>query len=144
MTVLWKANRVLWVVISAILIVSGIAKTITYESFVYTIDSYEIIPTNYINVVAFCVIFIECMLGIMMVLEMYPNVIFKCTIILFLGFAIFTLWSVLTDKNYICNCFGGWYDIKITYTTVLRNCILLLGALFLEGTNRFRPQKVYT
>lgn len=127
-------------IISLVLITSGIAKLLDLQSFHQTVSTYGIINENYLFPFVAGISVIETMLGVLLLLNIYPKTISLLLILLMLFFVTFNVYSLLAGKDWVCACFGKLFNTKINYSTTLRDLLLLSISIIVY----FKPTDILT
>lgn len=109
-----------------VFILSSLLKQITFEDFVMSIQMYKVLPEEHSHFVALFVCIIEVLIGIMIFFNIYGKTAIKVAIIMMTFFTIFSLWSVILNKDWTCNCFGSFFSQKINYAVIIRNITILI------------------
>jgi len=125
-----KIDFVLRVILAGVFLISGLLKLLSFDTFVYSIKTYDILTHDTIIYFAITIISLEIFAGIMILLNIYSKIAAILVVILMTSFTIFVVWSVIADKGFICNCFGSLFSTKINYVTIIRNTCLLVLAIY--------------
>jgi len=100
-------------------------------AFIGTLGTYGIFPYEYVAISAVAIILIESLVGFSLTLSIRQRWGIVASTIIFLLFDLFAIYSVTSNKGWVCNCFGSLFGSKITYSTILRNTALLASSVFL-------------
>ncbi len=120
-----KIYLLLRMILGIIFIISSIFKQITINDFIETIKSYEILPPDAAQPVALLICITEMLIGIMIIFNIYGKPAVRISMIMLIFFISFTIYSMATGKEWICNCFGSLFSQKINYLVLLRDIIFL-------------------
>lgn len=130
-------KRILRVIIALIFIASGFVKAVDVVGFSFKLEEY-FSPTvfnlpffeEFALPVAIIVVFLELVLGIMLLLRLHLKKVLTGLIVLCVFFAFLTFYSAYFNKVTDCGCFGD--AIKFTpWQSFIKDIILLAGLVVL-------------
>lgn len=101
-----KIKFLLSYIIGAILLFSGIIKIFSFRHFLNVVNSYNIIPTNWVPHLSGILIFIEILLGTLLFTKKYREIGAFISTILISFFLIISIYSTVQGSNIECGCFG--------------------------------------
>ncbi len=127
-------------ILGGVLLIAGSSKMLVISDFIETINSFEIIPNIFINTFALLLCLSEIMIGIMLLLNIYPKLTSLICGLYFVIFILFVSYSIIGNKYWICKCFGSLFGGKIDYTTLLRNIMFLILTIYAY----YNPSKICT
>ncbi|MDZ7970332.1 MAG: hypothetical protein RM368_36295 [Nostoc sp. DedSLP03] len=121
-------------VVGSVFLVTGVVKALAPTRFIIHISQLQLLPqkANIGAAIAFTIL--ECVLGVALILRLFPQWLFLGTIVLLLLLSSLTYWSTSTKRTDDCGCYNGLIDISPKQS-------LLLNALYitLMGLAWFYP-----
>lgn len=127
-------TTVIRIILSCIFLTSSLFKLLAFNEFVVRIKDYNILQEDYVIIIASIIVLIELVAGILLALNIYLRSAALLSVIIFSALTLFVLWSVLSGKDYYCNCFGNLFESRIGIYTLLRNITFLLLSTVLYYT----------
>ena len=121
-------NHSLRIIIGLVFIVSAVFKLIGVDAFEIYIFSFEFFGLPLASILARLIISSECIIGVLLILNINFDVIKKITAGILAAFSVFLTWQIIQGNNENCHCFGE--IIQFTPTESLLKNILLLIFLF--------------
>jgi peroxiredoxin len=127
-----KSKLLYWVPILRILfgilfLFSAYTKLIDIPDFQKAIMKFAIIPDSYSSIASYVIPLLEFIIGIFIILNLYPMVTLRIALYLLTLFTSVILVKLFEGGNEIsCGCFGALSSDKIDFITVLRNIILMI------------------
>ena len=123
--------------LAAVLTVSAVAKLRSFDEFRWTVRA--IVPRRRAaSTLAAAVVAVEATLAVLLAAGVLADAVAAATFVLFLGFALLSLWAELRGLRVRCNCFGH-SDRELgkdrLVTSVPRAVAALLYWALLRGTN---------
>lgn len=127
---LWNLDKISQIILGMIFLISAILKIIDLPAFFESLQSIYFIPVDAIVGIAISVILIELIIGFLI----STNILAKQSILLAIGllsiFELIGFYSVVTNQNWVCACFGSVFSGTFSYSTIIRNTFILLLAVF--------------
>lgn len=125
-------------IIGLVFIFAGAEKIADPESFAQSISNYKIFPIFTINLFAMTVPWLELVLGILIIFNIWikENLTIVVTLLLFFNILVFS--AVLRDLDINCGCFGTHFVEKAGYQKIGENFLLVLFSYIIY---RSLPQK---
>ena len=111
-----------------IYIVFGFLKLYDIDKFVNVFRKYDIIA-NKVEFWAWLYPFIEILLGISLLSNVFVNKTMKITIVLMIISIISVSISLLKKQNLRCGCLGTFFHIPLSYVTISENVAMLALSL---------------
>ena len=111
-----------------IYIVFGFLKLYDIEKFVNIFRKYDIIA-NKVEFWAWLYPFIEILLGISLLSDIFVNKTMKITLVLMIISIISVSISLLKKQNLRCGCLGTFFHIPLSYVTISENVAMLALSL---------------
>ena len=111
-----------------IYIVFGFLKLYDIDKFVNIFRKYDIIA-NKVEFWAWLYPFIEILLGISLLSNVFVNKTMKITIVLMIISIISVSISLLKKQNLRCGCLGTFFHIPLSYVTISENVAMLALSL---------------
>lgn len=116
--------------LGVIFFISAVLKIFDLPFFVESLQPLYFIPDDVVIIIAVFVILIELILGFLI----STNIIAKQSILLAIGllsiFELIGFYSVVTNQNWVCACFGSVFSGNFSYSTIIRDTFILLLAVF--------------
>lgn len=126
---------------SIIFLSSGILKLYFNRNFQESLESFEIIPENYITIVTIVVPVIELMIGGFIILNKWVKSIVKFSIYLLIFFTSILLLKIYEGSEINCSCFGPISGGNVDEISIVRNFLLIIFGCILFI---WQKQKVIT
>ncbi len=111
-----------------IYIVFGFLKLYDIDKFVNVFRKYDIIA-NKVELWAWLYPFIEILLGISLLSNIFVNKTMKITLVLMIISIISVSISLLKKQNLRCGCLGTFFHIPLSYVTISENVAMLALSL---------------
>ena len=111
-----------------IYIVFGFLKLYDIDKFVNVFRKYDIIA-NKVEFWAWLYPFIEILLGISLLSNVFVNKTMKITLVLMIISIISVSISLLKNQNLRCGCLGTFFHIPLSYVTISENVAMLALSL---------------
>ena len=111
-----------------IYIVFGFLKLYDIDKFVNVFRKYDIIA-NKVEFWAWLYPFIEILLGISLLSDVFVNKTMKITLVLMIISIISVSISLLKKQNLRCGCLGTFFHIPLSYVTISENVAMLALSL---------------
>ena len=111
-----------------IYIVFGFLKLYDIDKFVNVFRKYDIIA-NKVEFWAWMYPFIEILLGISLLSNVFVNKTMKITLVLMIISIISVSISLLKKQNLRCGCLGTFFHIPLSYVTISENVAMLVLSL---------------
>ena len=123
--------------LAAVLTVSAVAKLRSFDEFRWTVRA--IVPRRRTaSALAVAVVAVEATLAVLLAAGVLADAVAAATFVLFLGFALLSLWAELRGLRVRCNCFGH-SDRELGKDSLATSLPLAMAALLywalLRGTN---------
>ncbi|MDP2209907.1 MAG: redoxin domain-containing protein [Bacteroidota bacterium] len=118
------------VLLGLIFIISAILKTVYFQLFIESLQSFNFISHNILFYIATGIILLELIVGFFISSGRYAKYAVITSIILLSLFNIIGVYSILLEKNWICACFGPFLSGSFSFSTILRNTFILILALY--------------
>jgi len=128
-------KRFLWlrillrVALSALFVVSAVAKLAGIDHFELYVFSFGFFSLNFCYILVRLCIAAEFLVGLLIALGWFPRTTRMLTIGLLLFFSLFLCYTLLIHRTDSCQCFGQWVDIKPAQS-LLKNALLLVTVFF--------------
>ncbi|MDM9586317.1 MauE/DoxX family redox-associated membrane protein [Nostoc sp. GT001] len=121
-------------VVGSVFLVTGVVKALAPTRFLIHISQLQLLPPKVNIGAAIAFTILECILGVALILRLFPQWLFLGTIVLLLLLSSLTYWSTSTKRTDDCGCYNGLIDISPKQS-------LLLNALYitLMGLAWFYP-----
>ncbi|MHC5745470.1 MAG: peroxiredoxin family protein [Nostoc sp.] len=121
-------------VVGSVFLVTGVVKAVAPTRFIIHISQLQLFPQKVNIGAAIAFTILECVIGIALILRLFPQWLFIGTIVLLLLLSSLTYWSTSTKRTDDCGCYNGLIDISPKQS-------LLLNALYitLMGLAWFYP-----
>jgi hypothetical protein len=120
-------------IIGTIFLITGIAKALNSQQFIFHNYRYGLLPPKVVQPVAITFIGLECALGIALTLHCFPQFLISCSIVLLLGLSALTIWSTSSGRTEDCGCYGGLLVITPKQSILLNLgyiCLLAIAWLY--------------
>jgi hypothetical protein len=123
--------------LAAVLTASAVAKLRSFDEFRWTVRA--IVPRRRTaSALAVAVVAVEATLAVLLAAGVLADAVAAATFVLFLGFAVLSLWAELRGLRVRCNCFGH-SDRELGKDSLATSLPLAMAALLywalLRGTN---------
>lgn len=123
----WRtAAAVAQAIVAITLVASGFAKLATRKQFLISVGSYVRSDVAK-RTVALSLPALEAALGLALASGAWPRLLSMLALVLFVGFALFSAYSVIRRIDAPCHCFGALSHARVGPSTLLR--ALLLAAM---------------
>ncbi len=124
----------------AVFVFSAVTKLIALDFFELYIFQQQIISFNWSAIAARLIISAECILGTLLLTNIYFRITRKVALLLLAVFSVFLLVQIIKGNSENCNCFGQL--IRMTpLESLVKNGILIAILLFIKKETSFRvPQ----
>jgi uncharacterized membrane protein YphA (DoxX/SURF4 family) len=119
-----------WIV-GAVLLLAGLSKISHLSKFIETIKLTGLIPIRLQREIAYTIVVLECVLGVCLLLGAKVTLTAALASGLFSSFTFVVFINLKRNNIFDCNCFGPYFQEKITMRTVMRNLTLLLLSLII-------------
>lgn len=121
----------LYYIIAIILLFSGFSKIIDPENFLKVLNiSLAFLGADLIILVATVLPVIEIAIGLMLILNIKVKETLIVTLILFIFFALFSVYGYIAGFDGDCGCFGTGIGSQFGILMIVRNLILVVIAFF--------------
>src|SRR3954454_666558 len=110
-----------------------------WELFAMSIDSYKLLPTPLVEILARTLPWFELVLGLVLIAGRWLRVTSTVTSLLLLVFFSLIVRAALKGQEISCGCFGP--GETISWKTMLRDGSMLAGSLFLTAMAFLRPRR---
>src|ERR1051325_10016884 len=138
-TLRWAAF-VLRLVLGAIFVYAAWVKLrVPWELFAMSIDSYQLLPTSMVELLARTLPWFELLLGLVLIAGRWLRVTSTATTLLLLVFFSLIVRAALKGQEISCGCFGP--GETISWKTMLRDGSMLAGSLFVTAMAYLRPRR---
>ncbi|GAX41392.1 hypothetical protein NIES4075_23620 [Tolypothrix sp. NIES-4075] len=116
-------------VVGSVFLVTGVIKALAPKTFLIHITQLQLFPqkVNLAGAIAFTIL--ECVLGIALILRLFPQWLFPSTIVLLLLLSSLTYWSTSTKRTNDCGCYNGLIDISPNQSLLLNILYIALIGL---------------
>ncbi|MDI6786401.1 MAG: redoxin domain-containing protein [bacterium] len=118
------------VLLGLIFLISAILKTVYFQLFIESLQSFNFISHSILYLMATGIIILELIVGFFISSGLYTKYAVITSIILLSLFNIIGVYSILWQKNWICACFGPFLLGNFSFSTILRNTFILILALY--------------
>ena len=125
-----KSVRVIKVVLGLFLIFSGVAKIADPSKAVDLLLEFKIIPEAVILIIVSILPVLEILIGVLLVLGMYPKFAAISGLVLFSGFFLISIYGTLIGLSSDCGCFGSVVKSRIGWSMVVRNGVFVAGVMY--------------
>ncbi|MGG0819177.1 MauE/DoxX family redox-associated membrane protein [Brevibacillus laterosporus] len=109
--------------------VSAVTKCFSMFEFRQSIVHFDVISRKYVMISSFLVILMEFILAICFAQLVFLHAAFILTGLLMIFFIGLFIRASKQKKSFACSCFGGSTKKTNIKLAILRNCLLLLGAI---------------
>lgn len=123
-SIMYSISLISSLVVGSIFLVTGVVKALAPTRFLIHISQLQLFPQKVNIGAAIAFTIIECVLGISLILRLFPQWLFIGTIVLLLLLSSLTYWSTSTKRTDDCGCYNGIIDISPKQS-------LLLNALYI-------------
>ncbi len=120
-------------------IIAAVSKLFAVNHFIEVIIKFDILPITIIPFFALFIIFIEYVLGILLVLGIFIRYAVPGLLLLMSVFIFATLINIFRGNFVECGCFGNILNEKIGWYTLFRD-FLIVGLILLI---KFKSQLIY-
>ncbi|MCF8264916.1 MAG: hypothetical protein K9I99_10485 [Melioribacteraceae bacterium] len=110
-------------------------KLIDLDNTISIVVGYNIIEESLVSYTIIALSLLELVLSMFLTLNIYQKETKAIIIILFGAFFILNISAVILGGNYFCACFGGFFEIKMNYLTVIRDGFLFLLSIYIWNHN---------
>jgi hypothetical protein len=133
-TILGAISPISSLVVGCIFLVTGVVKALAPKTFIIHISRLQLFPGKASLAAAYPFTVVECVLGVALILRLFPLWLFPGTIVLLFALSGLTYWSTATKRTEDCGCYGGLIDVSPTQSLLLNAFyIALMGlAWFIE------------
>ena len=116
-------------VVGSVFLVTGVIKALAPMTFIIHIRKLQLFSqkVNLAGAIAFTIL--ECVLGIALILRLFPQWVFPGTIVLLLVLSGLTYWSTSTKRTNDCGCYNGLIDISPNQSLLLNILYIALIGL---------------
>jgi len=128
--------------IGLVFLSAGIGKSFMLFDFSEQIGDFLSLRAPFSHFITGCFVLLEIVVGAFLIFGIYLCVVVPASFSLVSIFSIY-LFVTLTGRGIdACNCFGSFFNGKISYWDLLRNGLLLLGlfAIAKAGKNNFQEK----
>jgi len=119
-----------WIV-GGVLLLAGLAKISHLSKFIETIKLFRLIPFRLAREAAYTIVVVDCVLGVCLLLGVKVTLAAALASALFSSFTFVVFINLKRNNIFDCNCFGPYFQEKITMKTAIRNLTLLLLCLII-------------
>ena len=126
MTIKWRSLSSMYsislistLVVGSVFLVTGIVKALAPQTFIIHITKLQLFSQKVNLAVAIAFTILECVLGIALILQLFPQWLFPGTIVLLLVLSALTYWSTSTKRTNDCGCYNGLINISPNQSLLL-------------------------
>jgi len=112
-------------------VISGISKILDINYTRLSIENFNIIPISWIPFFSYILLSVEILLGLMLIFGIDIKISSLSIITLLSIFSIAVFINLIRGESFDCGCFQLLFKDKIGVTTILRNFLLSMLALFI-------------
>jgi len=112
---------------------SGTIKLLDIPEFQISINRFNLISNNIVPVLAYLLVFVEMVLGTLLILKIKPIVTSNSLCFLLTIFTAVISSKIINGESLTCGCFGNIFNNKIDLLTVFRNITLILLLILLSS-----------
>ncbi len=135
-----KHVRVIKILLGLILIFSGITKIIDPSEAVDLMLEFKIIPEVMIIYIISILNVSEILIGVFLISGLYHRLAIISALVLFSGFFLISIYGTIIGINSNCGCFGSIVKSRIGWGMVVRNGVLVAGAVY-AGRSKIKLNK---
>ena len=123
---------ILFYLLTAILLFSGIAKIIDPLPLLNILKLVTFLPTELQIIIATLLPVVEIGLAVLMIMKIKPKLTLTAVTILFAAFLVFSIYGTLTGFGADCGCFGDVVKSSFGINMILRNTLFLILSLVIN------------
>ena len=127
-----KSVRVVRILLGIVLIFSGIAKIADPSKAVDLMLDFKVIPEALILIIVSILPVLEILIGVLLILGMYPKFASISALVLFSGFFLIIIYGTIIGLNSDCGCFGSLVKSRIGWGMVVRNGVFVVGGVYMS------------
>ncbi|MBP5972050.1 hypothetical protein HW132_04705 [Brasilonema sp. CT11] len=116
---MYSISLISTLVLGSVFLVTGIVKALAPQTFLIHITKLQLFSQKVNLVVAIAFTILECVLGIALILQLFPQWLFPGTIVLLLVLSGLTYWSTSTKRTNDCGCYNGLINISPNQSLLL-------------------------
>ena len=113
--------------VGVVLLTSGVLKALSPSTFYLHMHRLKLMPYGWLRFVIGGSAVVQCVLGVSLILRLYPVWVLPATAALLLVLALFTLWALVARGAEDCGCYGGLLKMSPQKSIVLD--VLYLGLI---------------
>ena len=123
--------NVFFYMITAVLLISGIAKIIDPLPLINTLKLITIIPESLQLIIATLLPIVEIGLAVLMLMKIKPKITFTAVTVLFTAFLVFSIYGTVAGFGANCGCFGNVVKSEFGISMILRDTLFLIISMVL-------------
>lgn len=120
--------------LAIVLFVAGISKLWDRRAFVEAVQSFQVLPTHLSRPLALSLPWLEIAVAAALALGLWTRPAAATTVVLLIVFSSVITINLARGNAVECNCFGPLYRGRISGWNLLRNAVLLAGAIWILRT----------
>ena len=121
-----KSVRVVRILLGIVLLFSGITKIIDSSKAVDLMLDFKVIPEALILIIVSILPVLEILIGVLLILGMYPKFASISALVLFSGFFLIIIYGTIIGLNSDCGCFGSVIKSRVGWGMVVRNLVFVV------------------
>ncbi len=132
-----RFQLILRIVLGIFLSLSGLAKIMDLASFGKAVNSFGILPADWVVLVTIVVPYLELVLGLMLLLNFYAKPAYVTALTMLIVFTALSAYKYFSGDISDCGCFGKLLQRKTDEKLLIENALLMvlfaLGFLNVKG-----------
>lgn len=117
--------------LAVVLFVAGISKLWDRRAFVEAVQSFQVLPPNLSRLLALRLPWLEIAVAAALALGLWTRPAAATAVVLLIAFSSVIMVNLARGNAVECNCFGPLYRGRISGWSLLRNAVLLAGAIWI-------------
>jgi len=117
---------------------SGLAKIMDLAAFGKAVNSFGLLPSNWVVLVTIAIPYLELILGLMLLLNFYARPAYVTALTMLIVFTAFSAYKYFSGNISDCGCFGKLLQRKTDEKLLIENALLMalfaLGFFKMKGT----------
>ncbi len=133
-----RFQLILRIVLGLFLSFSGMAKIMDLTAFGKAVNSFGILPADWVVLVTIIIPYLELVLGLMLLLNFYAKSAYVTALTMLIVFTALSAYKYFSGDISDCGCFGKLLQRKTDEKLLIENALLMvlftLGFLKMKGT----------
>ena len=132
-----RFQLILRVGLGIFLSLSGLAKIMDLATFGRAVNSFGLLPSNWVALVTIAIPYLELILGLMLLLNFYARTAYVTALTMLIVFTALSAYKYFSGDISDCGCFGKLMQRKTDEKLLIENALLMvlfaLGFLKMKG-----------